>query len=79
VTGDEPGETGDLGFRWRRFESGDVEITREGRVVTVLRGDAAVRFVTAVASGDPQRIMARVTGNYRRGNEQRQPPRGSRP
>jgi hypothetical protein len=69
VSGGEHSEPADLGFRWRRFKNGDVEIRRDGRVVTVLRGSAADRFVAAVGHGDPQQVMARATGNYRRGNE----------
>ena len=56
MTDDEPGDAGDLGFRWRRFKGGDVEITQERPRSDVLRGDAAVRFVAAVAAGDPQRV-----------------------
>lgn len=35
----------------------------------VLRGNAALRFLAEVERKDPQEVMARVTGNYRRGNE----------
>jgi hypothetical protein len=35
----------------------------------VLRGGAAARFLSDVEGGDPQELMARVTGNYRHGNE----------
>jgi hypothetical protein len=56
----------DLGFRWRRFRGGAVEISRDGRPVTLLRGAAAERYVAAVAAGDPQQVMAPATGNYRR-------------
>ena len=51
---------------------GEVVITHHGRRATVLRGQAAARFLADVeddgSSGD-QELMARVTGNYRRGNE----------
>lgn len=47
----------------------EVHVTRGGRTLTVLRGGAAARFLTEVATGDPQEVMARVTGNYKRGNE----------
>jgi hypothetical protein len=47
----------------------DVLITHHGRRATVLRGAAAARFLEQVAAGDPQLVMARATGNYRRGNE----------
>lgn len=46
-----------------------VAISHNGRVVTVLRRSAAARFLTDIERTDPQLLMARVTGNYRRGNE----------
>ena len=76
--------TGDLGFSYRATKAGDVAIARGGRVVTVLRGDAARRFLAAVAGATAaaaQQAMARATGNYRRGNERgaagRPRPRGA--
>ena len=62
-------ESRDLGFSFAVRSSGEVAISRDGRVVTVLRGDPALRFLRRVESGDPQQLMARATGNYRRGNE----------
>ena len=47
----------------------EVVITHHGRRATVLRGAAAERFLDDVEQGDAQVLMARVTGNYRRGNE----------
>jgi hypothetical protein len=35
----------------------------------MLRGDVAERFLEDVEQGDPQQVMARATGNYKRGNE----------
>ena len=46
-----------------------VVITHHGRRATVLRGTAAARFLDDVEREDDQELMARVTGNYRRGNE----------
>ena len=52
------------------FRQGDeVVITHRGRRATTLRGDAAGRFLEEVALTDPQRLMARLTGNYKRVNE----------
>ena len=51
------------------YGGGDLRWTHHGRVAATLRGDAAVRFLADVESGDPQLLMARVTGNYKRGNE----------
>ncbi len=49
-----------------------MRISRGGRVVTTLAGDAAKRFLVRAESADPdavQRLMASATGNYKRGNE----------
>ncbi len=47
----------------------DVVVTHDGRRATTLRGAAARRFLEDVERDDPQEVMARVTGNYKRGNE----------
>ncbi|BCY10083.1 hypothetical protein [Actinoplanes sp. L3-i22] len=57
------------GFTYRVRKNGEVEVLHHGRPASVLRGAAATRFLADVASGDPQELMARVTGNYRHGNE----------
>jgi hypothetical protein len=62
----------DLGFTFRERRSGEVQIFRDGRPVTMLRGLKAQTFLAEVAAGDAalaQQLMARLTGNYRRGNE----------
>jgi hypothetical protein len=62
----------DLGFAYRARKNGDVEILRHGRVVSTLRGNDAADFLSEVEAGDAgeaQQVMARVTGNYKRGNE----------
>jgi hypothetical protein len=56
----------------------DVRVHHRGRVAATLRGPAAQAFLADVESGeDLQLLMARVTGNYKRGNERvaRQHPR----
>lgn len=57
------------GFTHRLRKNGDVEILHHGRSATVLRGAAAARFLTDVDRGDAQELMARLTGNYKHGNE----------
>lgn len=47
----------------------EVVVTHYGRRATTLRGLAARRFLTDVEESDPQELMARLTGNYKRGNE----------
>ncbi|WP_194410119.1 hypothetical protein [Microbacterium cremeum] len=46
-----------------------VEIRHHGRRAATLRNAAARRFLDDVGRSDPQQLMARVTGNYKRGNE----------
>ncbi len=68
----EGGAADDLGFTFRAFKSGDVEVRRGGRVVTLLRGDAARSLLARLAALSPdgqQQLLARATGHYRQGNE----------
>ena len=46
-----------------------VEIRHNGRPAATLRRAAAQKFLAEVDRGDPQQVMARATGNYKRGNE----------
>ncbi|PWR11999.1 hypothetical protein DKT68_04150 [Micromonospora acroterricola] len=64
------------GFGYVERADGAVVITHHGRVVSTLRGGRAAEFLDEV-DDDPQLVMARWTGNYRRGNERtaRQHPR----
>jgi hypothetical protein len=60
-------------FAWER-RGDELLITHRGRRAAVLRGDAAARFLERAERLDEpgaQRLMARVTGNFRRGNERR--------
>lgn len=62
----------DLGFRHARGSRGAVEITHNGRLATTLRGDRAAAFLASADMldfDDLQQEMARLTGNYKRGNE----------
>lgn len=68
----EPSEREAAGFAYRLRKNGDVEVTHHGRQAAVLRGRSAVDFVAGMARAsaqDAQQVMARVTGNYKRGNE----------
>lgn len=56
------------GFEFRCIGS-EVVISHHGRRATTLRGAAAARFLVEVENGDDQELMARVTGNYKHGNE----------
>ncbi|HEX6947794.1 MAG TPA: hypothetical protein VF246_10640 [Acidimicrobiia bacterium] len=49
-------------------------ITHHGRIAATLRGDKAVKFRASAAlldHGALQLLMARLTGNYKRGDERR--------
>ena len=57
------------GFTYTRRKNGDVVIHHRGRVASVLRGRAAADFLEDAIAGDDQELMARLTGNYKHGNE----------
>jgi len=65
------------GFEYEVRRSGEVRVTHAGQLAATLRGPTAERFLDDVEREDPQQVMARVTGNYRRGTERtaRQHPR----
>ena len=59
-------------FAYRATADRSVHITWRGRVVTVLAGPAADRFLERVAAPDAegaQMLMAKATGQFKRGNE----------
>lgn len=65
-------ESHDLGFSYRTRKNRDIEILHHGRVASTLRGNEAANFLAEVEAGeagDAQQLMARITGNYKRGNE----------
>jgi hypothetical protein len=62
----------DLGFTWRQRKNGDVEILHKGRLASTLRGNDAADFLAEANGSEPidlQPQMARLTGNYKHGNE----------
>jgi hypothetical protein len=64
--------TGDLGFTHRRRKDGSIEVLHHGRLAATLRGAQAARFSSSVqvlTAEQLQQSMARLTGNYKRGNE----------
>ncbi|WP_231580864.1 MULTISPECIES: hypothetical protein [unclassified Leucobacter] len=71
--GELPRGLADDPFDYRVTKSGEVRITRGGHVVTVLGGAAGERLAARLGV-DPvqdQLLLAKATGNYRRGNERR--------
>lgn len=64
--------TSDLGFRYQTNQRGEVLIYHHGKLATTLRNMAAEEFLLeaeSAAEEDLQQIMARLTGNYKHGNE----------
>lgn len=66
-----PGVAAPSDFDYTTRKNGEVVITHSGREAAVLRGDEARKFLNEVEHRDPQQLMARMTGNYKRGNERR--------
>jgi hypothetical protein len=61
-------------FSYRTTADGRVRITWRGRTVATLNGRDAARFsarVTALDDDGAQRLMAKATGNFKRGNERK--------
>ena len=59
-------------FDYRVTKQGGVMVSRGGRVVLTVGGSDAARLVLALQRADDsqvQHLLARATGNYRRGNE----------
>jgi len=64
----------DAAFAYRTRKSGEVEISYHGCPVTTLRGNYAAKFtsrIEGVGDSEAQLLMARITGNFKRGNERR--------
>ena len=62
----------DLGFTFRLAKSGEVHVHHHGRPASVLRGADAADFLREAEAADhaaQQQLMARLTGNYKHGNE----------
>jgi hypothetical protein len=60
------------GFSYRATKAGEVFISWSGKHVVTLRGVKAKRFLAQirdVTDEQAQMVMARVTGNFKRGNE----------
>jgi hypothetical protein len=57
------------GFEYKTHRNGSVVIKHNGKKAATLRGERAAKFLRRVETRDPQEVMARITGNYKRGNE----------
>ncbi len=63
---------GDTAFSWVRRKDGSLLISHHGRLASTLRGDDVDAFLAELERATPaeaQQLMARITGNYKRGNE----------
>lgn len=72
MTTDDESLVDDLGFTYQVRKSGEIAISRDGRVVATLGGPKAERLRADLEGADAaavQQLLARVTGNYKRGNE----------
>jgi hypothetical protein len=59
-------------FSYRATADGRVLISWRGRQVTILAGDKATWFLKRADGATPEKLqvlMARATGNFKRGNE----------
>ncbi len=69
---DRRGKLQERPFSFRETKDGKVFIAWHGKPVITLQGKAAEKFLAAATSADAkqaQLLMARITGNFKRGNE----------
>jgi hypothetical protein len=62
----------DLAFTFKKLKNGDVVVSHRGQQATTLRKDKAEWFLEEMHDlpfEAQQQEMARLTGNYKRGNE----------
>ncbi len=67
------GGLGDAPFSYSERGGGKVFISWRGRHVKILKGDKAASFLYRIAglnTSGQQLVMAKITGNFKRGNEQ---------
>lgn len=57
------------GFTYELRKSGEIVIRHEGKLATTLRDKRASKFLSDIGHLPEQQVMARATGNYKRGNE----------
>ncbi|MHA1138176.1 MAG: hypothetical protein ACTSSE_16985 [Candidatus Thorarchaeota archaeon] len=60
-------------YSWQE-NKGEVRISWKGKIVTVLRKESALKFLDRISGANErevQLIMAKATGNFKRGNERR--------
>ena len=71
---DKHGRLAEAPFDFRTNKAGNVFISWEGKQVKILQGKAAQKFLAKIEGLDEfaaQLVMAKETGNFKRGNESR--------
>jgi len=66
------GGLGDEPFTYRKTKSGNIFISWRGQQVMILKGAKAKSFSAKLARMNPadqQLALAKITGNFKRGNE----------
>ncbi len=59
-------------FSYRKYKNGNVSVFYKEKEVTILKGKNAERFLSKVENAeelDAQMVMAKITGNFKHGNE----------
>ena len=59
-------------FSYRQYKNGNVSVFWKEREVTILKGKSAAKFSSQIENAnefDAQMIMAKITGNFKHGNE----------
>ncbi len=67
-----PDPLASMPFSYATRRDGSILISYHAAPVTILRGRSAERFMTRISGADAagaQQLMARATGNFKRGNE----------
>ena len=62
----------DSPFEYRRYKNGNVSVFFNSNEVTILKGKDAQKFTARIeraSEQEAQMIMAKITGNFKRGNE----------
>jgi hypothetical protein len=70
---DKRNRLGEAPFRYAITKTNTVFIDYEGKQIKVLKGKEAEKFLKRVNAADSEKelqlIMAKITGNFKRGNE----------
>ena len=69
---EQPDPLASMPFSYATRSDGSIVISYRTAPVTILRGRSAERFTARIADADAtatQQLMARATGNFKRGNE----------